>query len=115
MNIEYVAMGWGRTTNRRSDRGNVQEGGAHSNILQKLNVSFVPIENCTAIAKAYNNLTSDKQICAKTGRRGNIINNFFWHTRIIEKICFNFKINKTWNTFSHSQERILATEIVVGH
>ena len=72
-------MGWGRTHNRR-DRGDTSEGGAHSNILQKLELPFVPIDKCKrtkdiAGNEPYATLTNTKQVCAG-GRRG--ILTIFW-------------------------------------
>ena len=62
-------MGWGRTNNIRRDRGDTAEGGAHSNILQKLALPFIPIDECKetkdrAGQKPYATLTNNKQVCA---------------------------------------------------
>ena len=67
--LDYVALGWGRTNNIRRDRGDTAEGGAHSNILQKLKLPFIPIDECKETKdrggqKPYATLTNDKQVCA---------------------------------------------------
>ena len=62
--VEYVALGWGRTNNIRRDTGDTREGGAHSNVLQKLNLPFIPINECRDEFKSYSKLTNNKQVCA---------------------------------------------------
>ena len=57
-------MGWGRTNNKRNNAGDRFSGGAHSNILQKLEVPFVTNEMCRSNYKAFQNITRNKQICA---------------------------------------------------
>ena len=74
--LDYVALGWGRTNNIRRDRGDTAEGGAHSNILQKLALPFIPIQECKETKdrggqKPYATLTDDKQVCAG-GRFGKL-------------------------------------------
>ena len=87
-------MGWGRTVNSAYNIGDVLKGGAHSKILQKLSMSIMPNEECKSIADIYKDLTNDKQVCASTGRRGNIVieglqqafNNFetiLWHCKLL--------------------------------
>ena len=66
---EYLVMGWGRTNNNRFDAGDRFQGGAHSNVLQKLKVPFIANELCRQNYTAFNNITSNKQICAG-GERG---------------------------------------------
>ena len=66
---EYLVMGWGRTNNNRFDAGDRFVGGAHSNVLQKLKVPFISNELCRQNYTAFNNITSNKQICAG-GERG---------------------------------------------
>ena len=60
----YLVMGWGRTNNKRFDLGDRFSGGAHSNILQQLEVPFIQNELCRSNYTAFQNITSDKQICA---------------------------------------------------
>ena len=74
--MEYIALGWGRTNNAIRDRGDTSEGGAHSNILQKLELPFVPIQECKetkdrAGNEPYATLTNTKQVCAG-GRKGTL-------------------------------------------
>ena len=61
---EYLVMGWGRTNNNRFDAGDRFMGGAHSNVLQKLKVPFITNELCRTNYTAFNNITTNKQICA---------------------------------------------------
>ena len=60
----HLVMGWGRTNNKRSDAGDRFSGGAHSNILQKLEVPLVTNEMCRSNYKSFQNITRNKQICA---------------------------------------------------
>ena len=60
----HLVMGWGRTNNKRNDVGDRFSGGAHSNILQQLEVPFVTNEMCRSNYKAFQNITRNKQICA---------------------------------------------------
>ena len=62
-------MGWGRTNNKRHDAGDRFTGGAHSNVLQKLKVPFIPNLSCRKNYQAFSNITTNKQICAG-GERG---------------------------------------------
>ena len=57
-------MGWGRTNNKRNDAGDRFSGGAHSNVLQKLKVPFIANDFCRSNYTAFQNITSNKQICA---------------------------------------------------
>ena len=66
-----MVIGWGRTNNNKYDDGDRFEGGAHINILQKLEVPFIPNAKCRTDYKAFSNITSDKQVCAG-GERGNV-------------------------------------------
>ena len=67
---EYYVSGWGRTNNKRNDAGDRFDGGAHSNVLQKLKLPLILADKCKEDYKAYNVITSDKQVCAG-GERGN--------------------------------------------
>ena len=67
---EYYVSGWGRTNNNRRDSGDTLEGGAHSNVLQKLKLPLILADKCKEDYKAYSVITSDKQVCAG-GERGN--------------------------------------------
>ena len=60
----HLVMGWGRTNNKKNDAGDRFSGGAHSNILQQLEVPFVTNEMCRSNYKAFQNITRNKQICA---------------------------------------------------
>ena len=62
-------MGWGRTNNKRGDAGDRFTGGAHSNVLQKLKVPFIPNVACRENYPSFQNITTNKQICAG-GERG---------------------------------------------
>ena len=63
---EYTVMGWGRTNNVRRDQGDKKEGGAHSNVLQKLQLPDIPVDQCKSKPewKAFSQITTDKQLCA---------------------------------------------------
>ena len=67
---EYYVSGWGRTNNKRNDAGDRFDGGAHANVLQKLKLPLILADKCKEDYKAYNVITSDKQVCAG-GERGN--------------------------------------------
>ena len=60
----HIVMGWGRTNNKRADVGDRFSGGAHSNILQQLEVPFIANELCRSNYTAFQSITSNKQICA---------------------------------------------------
>ena len=64
-------MGWGRTNNLRGDAGDRFVGGAHSNVLQKLKVPFIPNAICRTTYKSFRSITNNKQICAG-GERGDL-------------------------------------------
>lgn len=55
--------GWGRTSNDRWDKGDVLEGGAHSNFLQKAEAPIIPQATCHQKYPDFRR-TTDKQICA---------------------------------------------------
>ena len=57
-------MGWGRTNNNWDDAGDRFSGGAFSDILQQLKVPFIANDLCRSKYKAFQNITSNKQICA---------------------------------------------------
>ena len=57
-------MGWGRTHNEHSIPVDYEEGGAFKNVLQKLDIPYVPIAQCKAINPSFSKITSDRQICA---------------------------------------------------
>jgi len=60
---KFVVSGWGRTNNDAYDRGDIGVSGAHSAILQKLDVPRIPLEQCKAKFPIFKDL-SEKQICA---------------------------------------------------
>jgi len=60
---QYMVSGWGRTSNNVFDRGDLKESGAHSSKLQKLIVPLVPLDQCKANNKAFQDITI-KQMCA---------------------------------------------------
>ena len=66
-------MGWGRMVNSPYILGDRLRAGAHSKILQKLKMSLINNEKCKSVVHNYKNITNDKQVCASTGRTGNII------------------------------------------
>ena len=81
-------MGWGRTNNKRGDAGDRFTGGAHSNVLQKLKVPFIPNVSCRGNYKAFRNITTNKQICAG-GERGTLMS---IKMCIMKRILFTYSI-----------------------
>ena len=76
---QYMVSGWGRTSNNVFDRGDLKESGAHSSKLQKLIVPLVPLAECKANNKAFQDITI-KQMCAGglIGKFKSLNNNFTW-------------------------------------
>merc|ERR1711981_499273 len=60
---KYIVSGWGRTNNDAYDRGDIRVSGAHSAILQKLEVPLIDVETCRANNTIFKALT-EKQVCA---------------------------------------------------
>ena len=79
-------MGWGRTNNNRFDAGDRFMGGAHSNVLQKLKVPFITNELCRTNYTAFNNITTNKQICA--GGEASKLHNLLPRGQLISKSPF---------------------------
>ena len=61
---EFTVMGWGRTHNEHGDPGDYDKGGAFKHILQKLDIPHVPTAQCKAMSTSFNQITSDRQVCA---------------------------------------------------
>ena len=56
-----VVAGWGRTSNDFSDRGDLAESGAFSNVLQKVEVNLLTDSECL---QNFKNLNTQRQMCA---------------------------------------------------
>jgi len=63
---EYTVTGWGRTNNNRTDKGDKDEGGAHTNLLMKLDLPHIETGWCKSNPQwgAFHRITSDRQVCA---------------------------------------------------
>ena len=61
---KQIAAGWGRTNNNYFDKGDVDETGAFSSILLKVETPFIPIAECKRKHSVFNIITDDKQVCA---------------------------------------------------
>ena len=61
----HLVMGWGRTNNDRG-YGDKKSGGAYKNVLQKLVLPHIPIDECRSNSKwrSFHRITEDRQICA---------------------------------------------------
>ena len=71
---ELLVAGWGRNSSDHKDVGDFRRIGAHANIMQKLVVPIVPIEECKSNFKFFRNIHSVRHLCAG-GEIGNL--NFF--------------------------------------
>ncbi len=61
---ELIVAGWGRTHNNRTDYGNIFQSGTFSNVLKKLTVPLVPIQQCKSRYDLFSNISSLRHICA---------------------------------------------------
>ena len=61
---EQIVAGWGRTNNNYFDKGDVDETGAFSSILLKVETPFIPIAECKRKHSVFNIITDEKQVCA---------------------------------------------------
>ena len=61
---KQIAAGWGRTNNNYFDKGDVDETGAFSSILLKVETPFIPIAECKRKHSVFNIITDEKQVCA---------------------------------------------------
>ena len=59
----YVA-GWGRTSSNTRDQGDFRRVGAHSNIMQKLKVPDISIEECKTKYDVFKNIHPTSHLCA---------------------------------------------------
>ena len=60
----YIAAGWGRTNNDVYDRGDIGVSGAHSSKLRKVEVPYIPIDQCKSDYSIFRDLSRERQICA---------------------------------------------------
>ena len=60
----YIAAGWGRTQNDVYDRGDIGVSGAHSSRLRKVEVPYIPIDQCKSDYSIFQDISHDRQICA---------------------------------------------------
>jgi len=60
---KFIVSGWGRTNNDAYDRGDIRVSGAHSAILQKLEVPLIDVITCRENNTIFKELT-EKQVCA---------------------------------------------------
>lgn len=61
---ELLVAGWGRTSSDARDHGDFRKIGAHSNIMQKLVLPPVPIEECKTKYDVFKNIHSVRHLCA---------------------------------------------------
>jgi len=61
---ELLVAGWGRNSSDHKDVGDFRRIGAHANIMQKLVVPIVPIEECKSNFKFFKNIHSVRHLCA---------------------------------------------------
>ena len=85
---ELLVAGWGRNSSDHKDVGDFRRIGAHANIMQKLVVPIVPIEECKSNFKFFRNIHSVRHLCAG-GEIGNL--NFFSPIHMIAKCESIFK------------------------
>jgi len=71
---ELLVAGWGRTSSDARDHGDFRKIGAHSNIMQKLVLPPVPIEECKTKYDVFKNIHSVRHLCAggEKGRWQNV-------------------------------------------
>ena len=73
---KFIVAGWGRTSNDPFDRGDTPSTGAHSRLLQKLELPIFSIFSGTQCQSRFRRLFSgihpDKHICAG-GEQGNVL------------------------------------------
>ena len=60
----YIAAGWGRTNNDFYDRGDIGVYGVYSSKLRKVEVRYIPLDQCKSEYHIFRNITADRQICA---------------------------------------------------
>lgn len=61
---ELLVAGWGRNSSDHKDLGDFRRIGAHSNIMQKLIVPSVPMDECKSNFKFFRNIHSVRHLCA---------------------------------------------------
>ena len=60
----YIAAGWGRTNNDVYDRGDIGVYGVYSSKLRKVEVTYIPSDQCKSDHHIFRNIAADRQICA---------------------------------------------------
>ena len=61
---KFLVAGWGRTSNDPFDKGDTKESGAHSALLQKLEVPVITAEECRRDYAIFNGINLERHICA---------------------------------------------------
>ena len=60
----YIAAGWGRTNNDDFDKGDYLSVGVYSSKLRKVEVPYIPLDQCKSDYYVFRNITANRQICA---------------------------------------------------
>ena len=70
---KFIVAGWGRTSNDPFDRGDTPSTGAHSRLLQKLELPIFSGTHCQSrFRRLFSGIHPDKHICAG-GEEGNVL------------------------------------------
>ena len=70
---KFIVAGWGRTSNDPFDRGDTLSTGAHSRLLQKLELPIFSGTQCQSrFRRLFSGIHPDKHICAG-GEEGNVL------------------------------------------
>ena len=70
---KFIVAGWGRTSNDPFDRGDTLSTGAHSRLLQKLELPIFSGTQCQSrFRRLFSGIHPDKHICAG-GEQGNVL------------------------------------------